>query len=336
MISLFTLHIVIIVSIYNILIICSFYGTVGKSSFHNNYKKVDIGKSFPNLDGGLFKLLHYYIFQMRTFFHKVVVRNMKCQHILTNFRSFSNDKYTEELVRKIDMQPQPRRSKSAEDKETIEITESNSPRPTSIKKLKQSLIDDLPTQYRPHLEKRIQGEESALEFEIEEALSECLLSKSCETLFNPKKRQHDAQFVEIEDVKISQTSTDIYVYWRSKVMNDFIDLVKERKGEEEATKILKVSNTQINKKLQEREGKFRTYLIRKVHFKRVPRIFFKPFVQKLSKFQLGHVLNMAGSSNQFRSNMEAYGKDDDEVDEDQERDENDYDEQNVTSNSKRR
>ena len=217
---------------------------------------------------------------------KVLFWNVsKHQSVLLNLRCFSN--IVDDLIKKVDLQPNFRKHRG-EDVKVVSVH----PIPTSRRKLKGTL-EEKEDAFIPH-EARLKGECSAQEYEIDEVLSECLTSKVCETMFNRKRRivsGEQLQMVEIESVHLDLYSADITVVWTSKILNNFVQLVKERKGDKEAQKILTTSNKKITTTLQDNEAKFRTYLVSKMNFKRVPRIFFKPYQDDRPVFKSGEILS---------------------------------------------
>jgi hypothetical protein len=81
--------------------------------------------------------------------------------------------------------------------------------------------------------------------------------------------------VEVVDVKTNQGVTHVTAYWHSPALATFLKGVYRKLGEEEAVKYTTMVVDSVDSAFSVNEGAFRSYLIKKMDFKRVPRIHFR-------------------------------------------------------------
>ena len=121
--------------------------------------------------------------------------------------------------------------------------------------------------------------------DVEEILNECLSSKTCAGMFTRRRTRNLAikvmdvnneMMIEIDSVTLTKDGSHADAFWQSNVLNDFIKLVKEKNGEIDGAALHLKTSTNITKRLQMNESKFRSAIARKMNFKRVPRVFFHP------------------------------------------------------------
>jgi ribosome-binding factor A len=144
-------------------------------------------------------------------------------------------------------------------------------------KLKRSLDKDKTCEIKPS----VQGYLDSIGEDICDALNEALSSKECYKLF---KGSTDAgNLIEFSEVRPNQDCSHVTVLWSSDIIRTFIRELNATHGYEEAEKFSQKSFQYINEKLQKREAVFRSFLIKKIHFKRVPRVFFRPHDTDLMK-----------------------------------------------------
>ena len=119
--------------------------------------------------------------------------------------------------------------------------------------------------------------------EILDILSDALESKLVYGIF--KDMPDTAKVVSINHVKCNRDMTQITAVWHSDLFLDFIHQATLKHGERDG----KALESKIFKKtsalLQAKESKFRTYLMRHMSFRRVPRITFLPPGNELSRDQ---------------------------------------------------
>jgi ribosome-binding factor A len=118
-----------------------------------------------------------------------------------------------------------------------------------------------------------QGYLDSIGEDICDVLNEALSSKEFFKLF--KGATDAGKLVEIAEVQPNQDCSHVTAYWASDIVTGFVREVESTLGPEEAKKAFGRTTTYITKKLQKREPQFRSFLIKKMHFKRVPRIFFR-------------------------------------------------------------
>lgn len=129
------------------------------------------------------------------------------------------------------------------------------------------------------LSERQKGMNTAFAEEIMDVLNEAMASsKIGRGLF--RGTDDASAVVEITACKVNSDVSHIYAEWSSPIINGFADEIKGNMGEEKAKKFQKKSENYVTARLAMREGRFRTYLLRRIESKRVPRIYFKPFRPK--------------------------------------------------------
>ena len=82
---------------------------------------------------------------------------------------------------------------------------------------------------------------------------------------------------EIDRVKLSPDCSHAVAYWRSHLMDKFISHAVDREGVEQGQLLSHKMNKYVTKRFQNREPAFRSYLLKNMDFRRVPRIAFKHF-----------------------------------------------------------
>jgi ribosome-binding factor A len=85
------------------------------------------------------------------------------------------------------------------------------------------------------------------------------------------------QFIEIEEVKLNMDCSHVTAYWTSYVLQKFAEYCKDKSDSKSYAEFKAKSVDHITQRLQSMEPKFRNDLARNIHFRRIPRIFFKPY-----------------------------------------------------------
>jgi ribosome-binding factor A len=104
--------------------------------------------------------------------------------------------------------------------------------------------------------------------------------------------ENPSEFIEIERVKLNPDCSHADTFWTSAILHDFyLTLIEKAEideevhySEEDLQKFLS-KLISVNKFLQENDGKFRTAIIRKVNYKRVPKVVFHIDKQLLALIQ---------------------------------------------------
>jgi ribosome-binding factor A len=116
--------------------------------------------------------------------------------------------------------------------------------------------------------------------DVLEVLNEALSSSQLYNLF--QKTGDASKFVEFSLVRLNQDRSHTTVLWSSSVLEKFAAKVRGTAGEQEAARFAKRAVENVNSRLQRREPLFRSLLIKKMDFKRVPRLFFRPLDASLT------------------------------------------------------
>jgi len=95
--------------------------------------------------------------------------------------------------------------------------------------------------------------------------------------------QQPGDIIEIQHVKVNKDCSHIMAYWTAPFMTKFIEMVRESKGEVEADRLHEKMSKNMSMKLQKREPQFRSLLIKKMEFRRVPHITFNEYTKKVVK-----------------------------------------------------
>lgn len=139
----------------------------------------------------------------------------------------------------------------------------------TIGKLRQSLV----AKTKGVLDIQSQGRLEATCEDVLDVMNETLASSA---LINVFKGVKDASMViEIAHVDMNMDYSHAYAHWESELLTKFVDSVRKERGQEDAMALAVKMESKITSKLQKLEPVFRTKIIKKMEFKRVPRIFFK-------------------------------------------------------------
>ena len=82
--------------------------------------------------------------------------------------------------------------------------------------------------------------------------------------------------MEIAEVIVNSDLSHATLLWTSSILDGFAEMVLESKGHEDCGKFCVNSTKILTKRLQACEPRFRATLARKMRFKRIPRLFFRP------------------------------------------------------------
>lgn len=118
--------------------------------------------------------------------------------------------------------------------------------------------------------------------DISDVLNEGLHSSSIFYGMIPGSQQ-PGDIIEIQHVKVNKDCSHIMAYWTAPFMTKFIELVRDARGEVEASRLHEKMSKNMSLKLQKREPQFRSLLIKKMEFRRVPHITFKEYTKKVIK-----------------------------------------------------
>lgn len=117
--------------------------------------------------------------------------------------------------------------------------------------------------------------------EISDYLNEALASaKLCDMFKGVRKASN---IVEISECIINQDFSHVTAYWSSDLANDFTKFLNKKGTSQtslDADKLAERLNHTVTKTLQSCEGVFRAHIMKKMEFRRVPRVFFRPLCEK--------------------------------------------------------
>jgi ribosome-binding factor A len=134
---------------------------------------------------------------------------------------------------------------------------------------KSKLKRNLDAQSLPELTTSQLGALQSAEEEILETLEECLQSNSMLGAFPNFK--HSSQLIQISKVKVNRDLSHVDVIWGSQILEGFINRIYETSGKAEGKRMKDKIFKKTNLQLQKKEGTFRTFLMRAIEFRRVPR-----------------------------------------------------------------
>ena len=87
--------------------------------------------------------------------------------------------------------------------------------------------------------------------------------------------------LEFTHVKINKDCSHIMAYWNATFINKFAELVAIEKGVEDSKRVHEKMSNNINQMLQRKESQFRSILIKKMDFRRVPHITFREYTKNV-------------------------------------------------------
>lgn len=135
------------------------------------------------------------------------------------------------------------------------------------------LRQPLATKKKAILDVPSQGRLEATCEDVLDNMNETLASSALTNIF---KGVRDASMViEIVHVDMNMDYSHAYAHWESTILKDFMATVSKEKDHEESQRLALQMEKQITSKLQKLEPVFRSKIVKKMDFKRVPRIFFK-------------------------------------------------------------
>ena len=222
----------------------------------------------------------------------------------TGFKT--NRKYNEEMLRRLDLFADPKSEGRGKRKQQSFI---RSPE-KSEKKLRSRLDKKKETTSLPP---DAYGKMESTSIDILEILNEALEENSLYELFKGTKRASD--IVEIVHVIINQDCSHVTAYWSCDLIEKFADKVREKHGDADYTKVHKEFTSKISKKLKSCEPTFRSFLLKKMDFRRVPRIFFR-HCWELEDREVNRVLDLEFGKE--RDDLESGDEEEDEKGEEEE------------------
>jgi hypothetical protein len=134
---------------------------------------------------------------------------------------------------------------------------------------KSKLRKNLDAQNLPDLTIAQLGTLQSAEEDILETLESCLESNDLLGTFPQFK--YPSELVHIKNVKVNRDLSHIDVFWGSDTLERFVHRVYEVHGTNDGKRMGDKIFKNVNLTLQKKEGTFRTFLMRTVEFRRVPR-----------------------------------------------------------------
>lgn len=220
----------------------------------------------------------------------------------------ANRKYNEEMLRRLDMFAEPKSEGTGKKRQTFIRS------PEKSEKKLRSRLDKKKESTR--LSPDAYGKMEGTSVDILDILNEALEENSLYELFKGTKRASDV--VEVMHVVINQDCSHVTAYWSCDLIEKFVDKVREKHGDIDYKKVHNEFTSKISKKLKSCEPTFRSFLLRKMDFRRVPRIFFRHYweledreINRVLDFELGKLREDLGEVDE--------DKDEDDDDKDSER-----------------
>lgn len=181
--------------------------------------------------------------------------------------SFSPNSATSELIKNVDI---------STDEQTKNII-----KPHSNSKINRGLTQ---SDSDSRLSSRNQGALLAIESDIEEVVQSFMTKNGFAFVAGRKSgttntsaespTSIDSNILEVESVTLTPDGSLITVYWWSPVVENFCDFLAQSKSLVEVNKVRERATTKIGRKLQMKEGAFRTAITQQINFKRVPKLTF--------------------------------------------------------------
>jgi hypothetical protein len=194
-----------------------------------------------------------------------------------------------------------------------------------VGKSKFKLKQNLSRKAEPEMSESSQGMLDAVGEDIRDHLNEFLNSATFMYLF--KDVPKSSTVIEFVHVKANRDYSSVIALWQSKSLDYFAAAVLAKMGPEEAEKFCKRSVENVEAKLKKKVGPCRSYLMRKMDFKRVPQLTFRPHDPHLG-LQLTEEPNWRNLRERpGREVFEDGDDDDDDDDDDDEDDDGDWDDE---------
>ena len=95
--------------------------------------------------------------------------------------------------------------------------------------------------------------------------------------------KHPGDVLDISHVKVNKDCSHIMAYWNANFINKFVELVVHERGTEEGGAMRRKLSSRMSSKLQSKEPQFRSLLIKKMDFRKVPRITFQEYTAQVVK-----------------------------------------------------
>lgn len=115
--------------------------------------------------------------------------------------------------------------------------------------------------------------------DLHDVITEAMSTTAFSDIFKGSKSSDTA--VEIYEVKLNRDCSHAYISWKSVVLEQFTKEARKEFGDESAMRFVQRAVAFVNMRFQQREAQFRTYIIKHMHFRRVPRLFFSPWNPQL-------------------------------------------------------
>jgi ribosome-binding factor A len=109
--------------------------------------------------------------------------------------------------------------------------------------------------------------------EVMDVMNEALQTDEFYQIF--KGTESAADVVEIIDVKMNRDFSHAHAFWRSKVVEMCFENLLAKNLAPTDIKIAEKMLLNMTNILQRNEAKFRSHMVRRINFRRVPRIYFK-------------------------------------------------------------
>lgn len=126
---------------------------------------------------------------------------------------------------------------------------------------------------RLELDDASQGMLDSTGMEVMEVMNEALQTDEFYQVF--RGTESAADVVEIIDVKMNRDFSHAHAFWRSKVIEMCLENLLSKNLAPTDVKIAEKMLVNMTNILQRNEAKFRSHMVRRINFRRVPRIYFK-------------------------------------------------------------
>lgn len=134
------------------------------------------------------------------------------------------------------------------------------------------LIKSLIKKPKPILDVASQGSLDATSEDIKEHLNELLTTSKFMYVFEGYLNASD--LIDFTKVICNRDYSKVMIYWESDSLQNFVKYIYDNHSQEDALKLANQYITHVNGILHKKEGLCRTYLIKKMDFKKVPRLQF--------------------------------------------------------------
>lgn len=168
----------------------------------------------------------------------------------------------------------------------LTTVDSSKPNPRAQSKLSRSFLQ----KEKPKLTDYMIGVSESLNDEIIDAMNEALEDDAFFDLF--RNRSKPSTIVNFSEIRSNRDFSHVTLYWESKLAEISCVKIKDKFGVKDGLRFYESMIAGISGRLQRREPQFRSYLMKHIYFKKVPKLFFLDLYSLKMKTQDSQISQM--------------------------------------------